>query len=267
MNTEIKLFTSPTGTELRTVEKDGIIYFVGKDVATMLGYTNPQKAVRDHVDEDDRGVNEMDTPSGRQYITVINESGLYSLILASKLPEAKQLKKWVTSEVLPAIRKDGAYVASTGNETQEELMARALIAANEAMQRQKLRLEQQQQELAQQDITIRQQALELEAAAPKALFADAVAQSESCILIGELAKLIRQNGYPMGQNRLFTWLRENGYLMKDNRPTQRSMERGLFRVIERSVLEPNGSTRLCLTTKVTGKGQQHFINLFLSKSA
>ena len=266
MNTEIKLFTSPTGTELRTVEKDGIIYFVGKDVATMLGYTNPQKAIRDHVDIDDKTVNESFTVNGTAP-TLVNESGLYSLILASKLPEAKQLKKWVTSEVLPAIRRDGAYVATTGTETQEELMARALIAANEAMQRQKLRLEQQQQELAQQDITIRQQALELEAAAPKALFADAVAQSESCILIGELAKLIRQNGYPMGQNRLFTWLRENGYLMKDNRPTQRSMERGLFRVIERSVLEPNGSTRLCLTTKVTGKGQQHFINLFLSKSA
>lgn len=266
MNTEIKTFTSPTGTELRTVTEDGNVYFVGKDVATMLGYSRPNDAIKAHC----KGAaiyRPLQTSGGTQEVRIISEPDFYRLVVNSKLPAAQEYERWVFEEVLPAIRKDGAYVATTGTETQEELMARALIAANEAMQRQKLRLEQQQQELAQQDITIKQQALELEAAAPKALFADAVAQSESCILIGELAKLIRQNGYPMGQNRLFTWLRENGYLMKDNRPTQRSMERGLFRVIERSVLEPNGSTRLCLTTKVTGKGQQHFINLFLSKSA
>ena len=266
MNTEIKSFTNPNGYELRTVTEDGNVYFVGKDVATMLGYSRPNDAIKAHC----KGAaiyRPLQTSGGTQEVRIISEPDFYRLVVNSKLPAAQEYERWVFEEVLPAIRKDGAYVATTGTETQEELMARALIAANEAMQRQKLRLEQQQQELAQQDITIRQQALELEAAAPKALFADAVAQSESCILIGELAKLIRQNGYPMGQNRLFTWLRENGYLMKDNRPTQRSMERGLFRVIERSVLEPNGSTRLCLTTKVTGKGQQHFINLFLSKSA
>lgn len=267
MNTEIKSFTNPNGYELRTVTEDGNVYFVGKDVATMLGYTNTKDAISKHC----RGVAKrypiVDALGRTQEVRIISEPDFYRLVVNSKLPAAQEYERWVFEEVLPAIRKDGAYVATTGTETQEELMARALIAANEAMQRQKLRLEQQQQELAQQDITIRQQALELEAAAPKALFADAVAQSESCILIGELAKLIRQNGYPMGQNRLFTWLRENGYLMKDNRPTQRSMERGLFRVIERSVLEPNGSTRLCLTTKVTGKGQQHFIQLFLSKTA
>lgn len=274
MTTNLQIFTAPTGCALRTVEKDGNVYFVGKDAALMLGYTNPQKAVRTHVEEEDRGVNEMDTPSGRQQVTIINESGLYSLILSSKLPEARQLKRWVTAEVLPTIRKRGAYVATNGQETSEELIARALLAANDAITRQKERLAaleaqatQQQQELAMQDITIKTQQVELEAAAPKVLFAEAVAQSDNCILIGELAKILRQNGVEMGMTRLFRWLRDNKYLMRDNRPTQRSMEKGLFRVIERPILDARGFTRLTLTTKVTGKGQQYFINLFLNQTA
>jgi anti-repressor protein len=272
MESQLKQFTAPSGAQLRTISDNGTVYFVGKDAAQMLGYTNPQKAIRDHVEPEDKTVNESFTVNGTAP-TLINESGLYSLILSSKLPEAKQFKRWVTSEVLPAIRRDGGYIATTGQETQEELIARALIAANEAMNRQKERLaalEQQNQEqaleLAQQDVAIKQQQLALDAAAPKVTFADAVAQSDNCILIGELAKLIRQNGIDMGMNRLFRWLRANKYLMRDNRPTQRSMERGLFRVIERSIVDASGNTRLCLTTKVTGKGQQYFINLFLSKA-
>ena len=240
----------------------------------MLGYTNPQKAVRVHVDEEDRGVNEMDTPSGRQQVTTITESGFYSLILSSKLPEARQLKRWVTSEVLPTIRKQGGYMVDVAQETPEETLARALRIANDTMERQKARLAalenqtaQQQEELAQQDITIKTQQTELAAAAPKVLFAEAVAQSDNCILIGELAKILRQNGVEMGMTRLFRWLRDNKYLMRDNRPTQRSMEKGLFRVIERPILDARGFTRLTLTTKVTGKGQQYFINLFLNKTA
>lgn len=270
MNNTIKLFTAPSGAQLRTVVQDGTIYFVGKDAAQMLGYTNPQKAIRDHVEAEDKTVNESFTVNGTAP-TLINESGLYSLILSSKLEEAKQFKKWVTSEVLPAIRKSGAYVVTTGQETQEELIARALIAANEAMNRQKERLaaleaknSEQALELAQQDITIKEQQLALEVAAPKTLFADAVAQSDTCILIGELAKLLRQNGVEIGQNRLWKWMRDNRYICKANtQPTQRAMEQGLFRVIERSVVDGNGCTRLCLTTKVTGKGQQYFINQFL----
>ena len=163
-------------------------------------------------------------------------------------------------EVLPAIRRKGAYVASTGEESLEELMSRALSAAHEAIARQKARIAQQEQELAQQE-------LQLTAAAPKVLFADAVANSDNCILVGELAKLIRQNGVEIGQNRLFEWLRANGYLMKSNRPTQRAMELGLFKVVERSIVNPDGSSRLTLTTKVTGKGQSYFINLFLQQTA
>lgn len=270
MNNTIKLFTAPSGAQLRTVVQDGTIYFVGKDAAQMLGYTNPQKAIRDHVETEDKTVNESFTVNGTAP-TLINESGLYSLILSSKLEEAKQFKKWVTSEVLPAIRKSGGYMVDIANETPEETMARALLVANETMNRQKERLaaleaktNEQALELAQQDITIKEQQLALEVAAPKTLFADAVAQSDTCILIGELAKLLRQNGVEIGQNRLWKWMRDNRYICKANtQPTQRAMEQGLFRVIERSVVDGNGCTRLCLTTKVTGKGQQYFINQFL----
>lgn len=274
MNNSIKLFTAPSGAQLRTVVQDGTIFFVGKDAAQMLGYSDTFGALKKHVDAEDKQNCQNDSFETPRGLTIINESGLYSLILSSKLEEAKAFKKWVTSEVLPAIRKSGAYVATTGQETQEELIARALIAANEAMNRQKERLaalEQQNQEqaleLAQQDVTIKEQQLALEVAAPKALFADAVAQSDTCILIGELAKLLRQNGIEIGQNRLWKWMRENHYICKNsNNPTQRSMEKGLFRVVERSVIAGDGLTRAVFTTKVTGKGQQYFINLFLNSA-
>ena len=273
METQIKQFTAPTGAQLRTISVNGTVYFVGKDAAQMLGYTNPQKAIRDHVEAEDKTVNDSFTVNGTAP-TLINESGLYSLILSSKLPEAKQFKKWVTSEVLPAIRKSGGYMVDIANETPEETMARALMLANDTMNRQKERLaaleqknQEQALELAQQDIKLSQQQLALDAAAPKVTFADAVAQSNTCILIGELAKLLRQNGIEIGQNRLWRWMRENKYICKANTlPTQRAMEQGLFRVIERPLIDGNGCTRLCLTTKVTGKGQQYFINLFLSKA-
>lgn len=261
----IMTFTAATGVTLRTVELDGTIYFVGKDVATMLGYKEPGLAIRTHCKGGVKRTPLM-TDGGMQEVRIIGEPDFYRLVVNSKLPAAQEYERWVFEEVLPAIRRKGAYVASTGEETLEELMSRALSAANEAIARQKARLAAQEQELAMQDITIKSQALELETAQPKVLFADAVATSDNCILIGELAKLIRQNGYDIGQNRLFVWLRENGYLMKSNRPTQRAMDMQLFKVVERTVLNPDGSSRLTLTTKVTGKGQQYFINIFL-KSA
>ena len=271
MNNTIKLFTAPSGAQLRTVVQDGTIYFVGKDAAQMLGYSDTFGALKKHVDAEDKQNCQNDSFETPRGLTIINESGLYSLILSSKLEEAKAFKKWVTSEVLPAIRKSGGYMVDIANETPEETMARALLVANETMNRQKERLaaleaktNEQALELAQQDVTIKQQALELEVTAPKALFADAVANSDTCILIGELAKLLRQNGVEIGQNRLWKWMRDNRYICKANtQPTQRAMEQGLFRVIERSVIDGNGCTRLCLTTKVTGKGQQYFINQFL----
>lgn len=257
MNNTIKLFTAPSGAQLRTVVQDGTIYFVGKDAAQMLGYSDTFGALKKHVDAEDKQNCQNDSFETPRGLTIINESGLYSLILSSKLEEAKAFKKWVTSEVLPAIRKSGGYMVDIANETPEETMARALMLANDTMNRQKARLAQLEQQNA-------EQAAALEVAAPKALFADAVAQSDTCILIGELAKLLRQNGVEIGQNRLWKWMRDNKYICKANtQPTQRAMEQGLFRVIERSVVDGNGCTRLCLTTKVTGKGQQYFINQFL----
>lgn len=253
----IQTFTAPTGVQLRTVNKDGQIFFVGKDAAEALGYEAPRNAIKRHVDDDDKLMHRFSASGQEREMTIINESGLYSLILSSKLEEAKQFKKWVTAEVLPAIRKSGGYMVDIANETPEETMARALLVAQETMQRQRDRLAALEAKTEAQEIA-------LAAAAPKALFADAVAQSDSCILIGELAKLLRQNGVEIGQNRLWKWMRENKYICKTNtQPTQRAMEQGLFRVIERSVVDGNGCTRLCLTTKVTGKGQQYFINQFL----
>ena len=273
METKLTQYTSLKGERLRTIREGENIYFVGKDAAQMLGYANTKDAISKHC----KGVAKhypLSTPGGTQTVRLISEPDFYRLVVNSKLPTAQEYEKWVFEEVLPDIRRSGAYVATTGQETSEELIARALIAANDAIARQKARLErleaennEQAQELAAMDVTLAQQKLALDEAAPKAIFADAVAQSDNCILIGELAKLIRQNGIAMGQTRMFRWLRDNGYLHRNStRPTQRSMEKGLFRVIERTVVDANGCTRLCLTTKVTGKGQQYFINLFLKNA-
>jgi anti-repressor protein len=273
MESQLKQFTAPCGAQLRILREGEQLFFVGKDAAVMLGYKDTVNAIKRFC----RGVakhNPIVDNLGRvQAVRVTNEPDFYRLVVNSKLPAAQEYERWVFEEVLPAIRRDGGYIAATVEETPEEVMARALQIAQATLERQKARIaeleyksESQALELAEQDIKLGQQQLALEAAAPKVTFADAVAQSDNCILIGELAKLIRQNGIDMGMNRLFRWLRDNKYLMRDNRPTQRSMERGLFRVIERSIVDASGNTRLCLTTKVTGKGQQYFINLFLSNA-
>lgn len=189
------------------------------------------------------GVTKRYTLGGIQEIVIINESGLYSLILSSRLPNAKKFKRWVTSEVLPSIRKTGGYhLPQTYSEALRELAA-------QAEKNEKLRIENERMR-------------------PKEIFADAVAASKTSILIGELAKLITQNGYEIGQTRLFTWLREHGYLIKDgsskNMPMQRYVQQGLFEIKESNVQNPDGSVRITKTTKVTGKGQQYFINKFLA---
>lgn len=241
---ELQIFKNEEFGEVRTVTIDNEPWFVGKDVATALGYTNPQKAVRDHVLEEDRGMNEMDTPSGRQTLAVINESGLYALIFGSKLESAKRFKHWVTSEVLPSIRKTGSYQMNVPQG--KELLALAVLEAQKTIEEQKAQITEMK---------------------PKAVFADAVATSKTSILIGELAKLICQNGHSIGQRRLFQWMRENGYLMKQgssyNMPKQRYVEQGLFEIKESSISNPDGSVRVTKTTKITGKGQQYFINKFL----
>lgn len=238
------------GNEVRTLKINEEPYFVGKDVANILGYSNPNKALRDHIDAEDKRGERIVTPSGNQVTIVINESGLYSLILSSKMPNAKRFKRWVTSEVLPAIRKHGAYMTDE----------KAFDVVNNKDGLASL-LQQAADQLREKDIQI-------EKMKPKALFADAVATSKNDILIGQLAKILKQNGYNTGQNRLFKWLREHHYLcakgIRYNQPTQKAMNLGLFKVRERTVNNPDGSTRITVTTKVTGKGQQYFINRFLN---
>lgn len=252
--TDIQIFENPKFGSIRVMEIDGDPWFVGKDVAIILGYSNPRKAIIDHVDEEDKGVTKCDTLGGQQDVTIINESGFYSLILSSKLPDAKIVKHWVTHEVLPSIRKNGAYISGQENMDAEQLIAKALVAAQKI-------IDDKERQIKQKDDHIR----ELE---PKARFADAVNASDTSILIGELAKILRQNGYEIGQNRLFEELRQQGYLCSRgsmrNIPTQKSMDLGLFEIKERTIDNPDGSVRTVKTTKVTGKGQQYFINKFLA---
>ena len=217
-------------------------YFVGNDVAKALGYSNYKKAVPTHVSDDDKLRTQIGYAGQKREVTVINESGLYALIFGSKLESAERFKHWVTSEVLPTLRKTGSYGMPQG----KELLALAVIEAQK---------------------TIEEKDKEIERMRPKEVFADAVASSKDSILIGELAKLICQNGYSVGQNRLFTWMRDNGYLMRQgasrNIPKQRYVEQGLFEIKESSIANPDGSVRLIKTTKVTAKGQQYFIQKFL----
>lgn len=242
---ELQVFKNQEFGSVRTLVVNDEPWFVGKDIAESLGYTATEKAIRTHIDGDDKGVTEMDTPGGKQKVVIINESGLYSLVLSSKLPSAKKFKRWVTSEVLPALRKTGQYQVK--ELSGQELMAKALIEA--------------QNVLAAKD-------KQIEEMKPKVVFADAVATSHTSILVGELAKILKQNGIDMGQKRLFAWLREKGYLIKRqgtdyNMPTQKAMELGLFEIKEGSYVNGSGVNITTKTPKITGKGQQYFINKFL----
>ena len=251
---DIQIFNNPDFGEVRTMEENGAVLFCGSDVAKALGYSNPSKALSDHC----KGVTKRYTPtnSGTQEMSFIPESDLYRLVFSSKLPTAEKFTDWVTSEVLPTIRRHGMYATP---DTVEKMLADPDTTI-------KL-LETIKQERA------ARMALEAKAEAdkPKVLFADAVSASHSSILVGDLAKLLRQNGVDIGQNRLFSFLREKGYLCSQgeryNLPTQRSMDRGWFQVKETTINQPNGSVRITRTVKVTGKGQQYFINLFLADAS
>ena len=259
MDNQITVFASDKFGDVRIVQIGSEPWFVGKDVATALGYGEGKSlanAVANHVDVEDKGVTKMMTPGGKQNVTIINESGLYSLIMSSKLPQAKAFKRWVTSEILPAIRKHGAYL--TDNALEEALTSPDFLIklATQLKEEKEARLEAEKK---------------IEEQKPKVIFADAVSASKSSILIGDLAKLIRQNGVEVGQKRLFEWLRQNGWLMKSgnskNMPTQRGMEMKLFEVKEGSYVDSNGVNVVTKTTKVTGKGQQYFVNVFLNGKA
>lgn len=253
---ELQIFNFK-GNEVRTLTIEGEPYFVGKEVAEILGYERPDNAVRNHVDAEDKLMHSISASGQMRNMTVINESGLYSLILSSKLEKAKEFKRWVTNEVLPSIRKRGMYATP---QTAEKILEDPdfLIKALQDLKQEREK----------------RKALETEnkSMQPKALFADAVATSKTSILIGDLAKILKQNGVNIGQKRLFEWLRNNGYLAKRygsdyNMPTQRAMELGLFEIKETVITHADGHTTISKTPKVTGKGQQYFINKFLANEA
>lgn len=244
----IQVFNNEQFGALRTYEEDGQILFCGKDVAASLGYKDTTNAMKRHC----RGVAKrhpiQDSLGRTQEAVFITEPDLYRLITHSKLPTAEKFERWVFEEVLPAIRRTGGYMVAKHDETPEQIMARAVLVAQDTIERQK-------REIA-----------ELK---PKALFADAVAASDGTCLVGELAKMLKQNGVNIGQNRLFSWLREHGYLGKTgsnrNVPTQRAMEQGLFRIKETAVTHSDGHVTINRTPKVTGKGQRYFIEAFAKR--
>lgn len=239
----LKIFKSKEFGDIRTVTINGEPWFVGKDVADILGYQNGSRDINRHVHEEDRQNYQNGTFDSPRGMTIINESGLYALIFGSKLESAVRFKHWVTSEVLPAIRKTGSYQAPQG----KELLALAVLEAQK---------------------TIEEQNKAIERMKPKEIFADAVRASSSSILIGDLAKLLRQNGVDIGQKRLFEYLRNHGYLIKRkgsdwNMPTQKSMNMGLFEIKESTHIDGNGCNIVTRTPKATGKAQIYFVNKFV----
>ena len=252
---EIQIFKNPLFGEVRVVVINDEPWFVGKDVALVLGYAKPENALSTHVDEEDKTIT-LIQGTGSNYksnTTIINESGMYSLVFGSRLKTAKEFKHWVTSDVLPTLRKTGSYLITTDQVSRKDL-ALMIIKAEE--EKEKLALEN------------KKQAEVIESQKPAVVFTDAVKGSESSCLVGELAKLIKQNGYDIGEKRLFKWLRENGYLgshgERYNIPNQRWAH--LFELKKGVRSGDNGVMHTTITTKVNGKGQVYFINLFAKKA-
>jgi len=251
---ELRIFNNEEFGVIRTTTIDDEPWFVAKDVADKLGYAQTSNMMK-RIDEEDSKSSILDGMNMKS--SLINESGLYSAIIGSKLDSAKRFKHWVTAEVLPSIRKNGGYIAGQENLSDDELLAKALMVA--------------QNKIAERDRIIAEKQEHIEKMRPKEIFADAVSSSHTSILIGDLAKLICQNGYQIGQKRLFEWMRNNGYLVKfgasKNMPMQRYIEQGLFEVKESNVQNPDGSVRITRTTKVTGKGQVYFVNKFIGETS
>lgn len=241
---DIQVFKNDQFGQVRAARgKNGEPVFVAKDICAILDLGNPRSSIA-LLDDDEKGVHSVDTPGGKQQMTTVTEPGFYKLVMRSRKPEAKAFQRWVTHEVLPALRRDGGYMVAR-DETPEQTMARAVLLAQQTIDRQKSRI------------------AELE---PKALFADAVAASDGTCLVGELAKMMRQNGVEVGQNRLFAMLREDGYLgnvgSNRNVPTQKAMDMGLFRIKETAVTHSDGHVTINRTPKVTGKGQIYFVKRY-----
>ena len=249
---KLQVFKNPTFGSFRSFVSNNEPWFVATDICKILDISNTSKAMK-RLDDDEKSNFKLGLSGGDT--NCVNEYGLYNLILASRKQGARDFKRWITHEVIPSIRKTGGYIANQENMSDAELMAKALLVA--------------QRQIEQRNQIIEQQKTKIEQDKPKVIFASAVETSRTSILVGDLAKLIKQNGVEIGQKRLFTWLREHGYLIKTgasyNMPTQRSVERGLFEIKESTISNPDGSVRITRTPKVTGAGQVYFINLFLSK--
>lgn len=249
----VEIFKNTEFGEVRTLMVNNEPWFVGKDVAVALGYSNTADAIGKHVDEEDKQTSQFAMGGQNYNMTIINESGLYSLVLSSKLPTARQFKRWVTHEVIPSIRKHGMYATDglLAKATQDPDFLIGLL--NNMKDERKKRLEAESK---------------LHEAHPKIVFADAVSVSNNAILIFDLAKILKQNGVEIGGRRLFDKLREEGFLIKSgsskNMPTQRAMDMGLFVIKEGSYINGQGVNVTTKTTKVTGKGQLYFVNKFLS---
>ena len=260
---DMQVFTNNMFGQVRVIQRDGEPWFVAADVCKALEIGNSRQAIV-RLDDDEKGVISTDTLGGQQQVNIVNEPGLYTLVLGSRKPEAKLFKRWITHEVIPAIRKTGGYIAGQETLSDDELMARALLVAQNTI---KLR-EERIKALENSNTALE---AKVEADAPKVLFADSVAASSQSILIGELAKILRQNGIDIGQNRLFERLRKEGYLGTYgeyyNIPTQRAMDLKLFEIKKRAINSHDGRNIVSTTVKVTGKGQQYFVNRYLTKSS
>lgn len=247
---EIQIFNNSQFGDIRAINQNGEPWFVAADVCRVLEHTNVTVAL-DRLDDDEKAKFNLGLRGGDT--GCVNEPGLYSLVLGSRKPEAKAFKRWITHEVIPTIRKHGMYATP---QTLEQMLndPDSMIKVLQTLKEER---------------TARLQAEETNRLnAPKVLFADSVAQADTDILIGELAKILKQNGVETGQNRLYDRLRADGFIMKNSTiPTQKGMEMGLFHVIERSITQPNGTTRVTKTTKVTGNGQIYFINRYAAKKA
>lgn len=251
---KLQIFKNAEFGEVRVVEHEGQPCFVASDVAKALGYEKPNNAVNEHC----KKVNKFSYPNSGQLqpYNIIPESDVYRLVMRSNLPKAIEFQDWICEEVIPSLRKTGGYMLTKADDTPESIMARAVLVAQETIERLKSHTEKLESRV--------------EEMRPKELFADSVSASESSILVGQLAALLKQNGVNIGQNRLFERLRNDGFLSKfgerRNCPTQRALDMGLFELKERTVNNPDGTVRITLTTKVTGKGQVYFVNRYIGEA-
>lgn len=246
---DVTIFRKDEFVAVRAVTLKGEPWFVAADVCRALGIDRTQTR---RLDEDEKGVYSAQTPGGHQDMSIVNEFGLYALVLSSRKPEAKAFKRWITHEVIPSIRKTGGYIAGQETMDDDQLLANALMVA--------------QRKIAERNKQLEAANAKIQADAPKVLFAETVQKAEGDILVRQLAKLMVQRGYDTGEKRLYDLLRRDGFVIKanakdQNAPTQRSVDMGLMRSIERTVSSAE-KTFISSTTVITPKGQIYFLNKY-----